>query len=274
LIDLHLHTTASDGLLTPAALVARIAAVGISVFSVTDHDTVAGLAEARVEADARSLELIPGIEITAVEHGRDVHVLGYFFDPGSAQLASFLEAQRRDRVRRARAMVERLGDLGFPIDAEPMLSAAAADPGKSIGRPQIADALIAAGHARDRDDAFDRLLGNGCPAYLPRRGASAEEVIAILARAGGIASLAHPGPARIDDLMIARLAGAGLAALEARHSDHDAATEDRYRALAASLGLAVSAGSDFHGDYGHRPALLGAITLTDAELSALRARIR
>ena len=273
MIDLHLHTTASDGLLTPAALAARVAAAGISVFSITDHDTVAGLAEARVEADARGLELVPGIEITAVEHGRDVHVLGYFFDPGSAQLASFLEAQRADRVRRVRAMVERLGDLGFPIDAEPMLSAAAADPGKSIGRPQIADTLIAAGHARDRDDAFNRLLGNGCPAYLPRRGASAEEVIAILARAGGIASLAHPGLARVDDL-IARLAGAGLAALEARHSDHDAATEDRYRALAASLGLAVSGGSDFHGDYGHRPALLGAITLTDAELSALKARIR
>jgi predicted metal-dependent phosphoesterase TrpH len=273
LIDLHLHTTASDGSLAPRALVARAAAAGLSVLAVTDHDTVAGLADARAEAGARGLTLVDGIEITAVEAGRDVHMLGYFFDPENASLGAFLHAQRADRVRRVTEIAERLRALGCPIDSAPLLASACGQTGKSIGRPQIADALTAAGYARDRDDAFARLLGNGCPAYVPRCGPSPEEVVGIVETAGGIVSIAHPGLLQNDGL-IARLAGAGLSAIEARHSDHDDATEQHYRRMAERLGLAVSGGSDFHGDSGHHPGALGVVTLPRADFERFRSCAR
>ena len=269
MIDLHLHTTASDGSLSPADLVARATGAGISTLAVTDHDTVAGLAEARAAAAARGVTLVDGIEITAIEAGRDVHVLGYFFDPGNAALAAFLVKQRIDRVRRVEEIVARLACAGYRVDVTHALHDGAAL-GRSIGRPHVADALIAAGHVRNRDEAFDRFLGYGCPAFVPRRGASAAEVIRVLQQAGGIASLAHPGLTRIDAL-IPSLAAAGLAALEVRHSDHDAETEARYRAIAASHRLAVSGGSDFHADDSARAPKLGVMTLSAEEFSALEA---
>jgi predicted metal-dependent phosphoesterase TrpH len=271
LIDLHLHTTASDGLLAPCALVARAAACGLETISVTDHDTLAGLAEADDAAHRQGLRLVKGAEITAVEDCRDVHMLAYFIDPSSAAFATFLEAQRTDRLRRVREIAVRLEALGYPIEYEPLLALAAGKPGHSIGRPQIADALIAAGHAVDRDDAFDRFLSEGTPAFVPRSGPPPEAVISAVRQARGIVSLAHPGLTRMDHI-IPRLAAAGLASLEARHSDHDPATEERYRQMALKLRLAVSGGSDFHGDVGRRAGLLGRITMSAGELAALEAR--
>jgi predicted metal-dependent phosphoesterase TrpH len=270
-IDLHLHTTASDGTLEPAALVARAAAAGLSVIAVTDHDTLAGLAEAREAADRLGVRLVNGVEITAVEDARDVHMLGYFMDPSDTELAAFLESQRLDRIRRVGEMMERLRSLGYPLDRESLLASTDEKPGRSIGRPQIADALIAAGHATDRNDAFDRLLGKDGPAFVPRRGPGPEAVVKIVANAGGIVSIAHPGLTRLDRI-IPRLAASGLHALEARHSDHDAKTEQHYRDLAARHGLAVSGGSDFHGAVSHRINTLGVVTLPARDFAALEAR--
>lgn len=270
MIDLHLHTTASDGALAPAALVARAAAAGITTLAVTDHDTTGGIAEARAAATSAGMRLVNGIEITAVEGARDVHVLGYFFDPADAALRSFLEAQRDDRLRRVTAMAERLALLGAPIDPDPIIHEGRTS-GRSVGRPHVAAALVAAGHVTTKDEAFTRFLENGRPAFVPRRGASPDEVVGIITRAGGVASLAHPGLAGMDAI-IPRLVGAGLHALEVRHTDHDAATEARYRALAADLGVAVSAGSDFHDDTGRRRCALGEMTLTAAEFAALETR--
>jgi 3',5'-nucleoside bisphosphate phosphatase len=267
-IDLHVHTTASDGLLAPAALVARAAAAGISILSVTDHDTVAGLDEAGGEAARLGVRLVTGIEITAAEGASDVHLLGYFFDPADARLLTFLDGQRRERVRRVAAIADRLADLGCAIDREPLLASAAACHGRSIGRPHIADALVAAGHARDRSDAFDRLLGRGRPAFLPRSGAPPEAVIDLVARAGGIVPLAHPALLQLDSI-IPRLAGAGLAAIEVRHAEHDAKAERQYREIANQYGLAVSGGSDFHADEDGRPPSLGAVTLPADDFAAL-----
>ena len=267
MIDLHLHTTASDGLLQPSELVSRAAAFGLRTISVTDHDTCAGLTEADDVARRLGLRLISGVEITAVEGGRDVHLLAYFVDPESAALLEFLRTQRAQRVERVRQIGHRLAALGFAVDIETLPTAV----GRSIGRPQIADALVRAGHASDRDDAFTRLLGAGRPAFVPRRGPPPEAVIAVAREAGGLVSMAHPGLTAMDDL-VPRLAAAGLQALEVRHSDHDRATEDRYRHLAAEHELAVSGGSDYHGDVGHRAASLGRVTLTAEELAALEAR--
>lgn len=270
MIDLHLHTAASDGTLSPADLVARAGRAGLTTISVTDHDTVAGLAEAAAEAQRRGLRLIDGIEITAVEEERDTHVLGYFFDPADAALRAFLEEQRADRVRRVRRMAERLADLGAPIDPEPLI-ARGIEEGRSVGRPHVAAALLARGHVQSWEEAFDRYLDKGRPAFVPRCGASAVDVVHAIHHAGGIASLAHPALSRIDPL-IPQLAAAGLDALEAAHTDHDIETEKRYRALAAGLRLSVTAGSDFHGDEGRHPAALGRISMTAAELAEFEAR--
>jgi predicted metal-dependent phosphoesterase TrpH len=270
LIDLHLHTTASDGLLAPAALVARAAASGLTTISVTDHDTTAGLSEAAAAGRVLDLRIIPGVEITAIEDGRDVHMLAYFIDTTSTLLREFLVAQRGDRLDRVRKIADRLGTLGHAIDVEPILTAAA-EHERSVGRPQIADALIAAGGAVSRDDAFHRLLGEGAPAFVPRTGPSPESVIGVVRQAGGVVSLAHPGLTKMDAI-IPRLARAGLASLEVRHSEHAPETENRYRELAAHLGLAVSGGSDFHGDVGRRAGQIGRVTISEAELAALESR--
>ena len=269
LIDLHLHTTASDGALAPSALVLEARAAGLSIFSITDHDTTAGCEAAAASARAAGLELIPGIEISAVADGRDVHMLGYFIDTASAPLREFLVRQRGDRLRRVHEIGARLAALGAPVDVEPIAADAAR--GRSVGRPQIAAALLAAGHVATRNEAFDRFLGAGGPAFVPRRGSHPEEVIGIIHDAGGLASLAHPGVTRRDDLLPA-LAAAGLDALEVRHSDHDAEMEARYRAHAREFGLAVSGGSDFHGEAGHRISILGQVTLPPEDLAGLRAR--
>jgi 3',5'-nucleoside bisphosphate phosphatase len=243
-------------------------AAGLSIVSITDHDTTAGLAAAAAAARGRGIEVIPGIEISAVADGRDVHVLGYFIDPDAPVLRAFLARQREDRLRRVREMRDRLAALGCRVDVEPILDAARR--GKSVGRPQIAAALLSAGHVRTLDEAFDRFLEFGAPAYVPRLGAPPGEVVRIVHEAGGVASLAHPGPARRDELIPA-LARAGLDALEARHADHDATAEARYRALAGELGLLVTGGSDFHGGGEHGAPALGSVTLPTGDLDRLRA---
>jgi predicted metal-dependent phosphoesterase TrpH len=273
LIDLHLHTTASDGTLAPAELVARAASAGLRIIAVTDHDTLQGLADARAAGAAHGVRVIDGVEITAVDEQRDVHMLGYFVDPHNSSLTAFLAAQRADRLRRVREIAKRLTDLGFAIDVETLLLDGARQPGRSIGRPQIASALVAAGHARDRDDAFARLIGAGCPAYVPRRGATPEEVVGVVREAGGITSMAHPALTKKDHI-IPRLAAAGLTAIEARHSDHDAAAEQHYRAIAARHGLAVSGGSDYHGDAGYRAGALGDVVLPPDDFVVLESRCR
>jgi len=266
LIDLHLHTTASDGTLTPSELVFRARAAGLSIISITDHDTTAGSDAARDAARDASLQLVPGIEITAVHEGRDVHVLGYFIDTASGSLQAVLDRQREDRVRRVAEMSDRLSALGCPIEVAPVL--AAAGRGRSVGRPQIAAALVDAGHVLTPGEAFERFLGFDGAAYVPRRGTSPADVVAIIHAAGGIASLAHPGVSPRDQL-IAPLAAAGLDAIEAGHSDHDAVTEARYRALAADLGLLVTAGSDYHGGTGHGADRLGAVSLSAEDFEEL-----
>ena len=273
MIDLHLHTTASDGALAPADLVRRAAAAGLTTISVTDHDTVAGISEAAAAARGLGLTCIPGIEITAVEEERDIHVLGYFFDPEAPGLNRFLKAQRADRVRRVREMCDRLAAAGFDVRSDAALSAPLDASERSIGRPAIADALVRARMARDRDDAFERLIGRGGPAYVPRRGVPVAEVVQIIAAAGGIASLAHPVLSGVDHLVPA-WARSGLAALEARHSDHVPAVEAGYRAMAAALSLAVSGGSDFHGDHTSNGGSLGVVTLDATDYAALEGRAR
>ncbi len=261
-------------MLAPSELVAQAARAGITTLSVTDHDTTAGLAGARAAAARHGVALVSGIEITAIERSRDVHVLGYFFDPDNAALRAFLDTQREERRRRVIEIARRLTELGLPVDAATILDAAGGPHGRSVGRPALADALVAAGRAATRSEAFELWLAEGRPAFVPRRGAGAREVIGVIHDAGGLASIAHPALLQMDDL-IARLAAGGLDALEARHSDHGEETEAYYRDMAARLGLAVTGGSDFHGEAGRLRAL-GEVVLPahDFEILAQRAGAR
>lgn len=269
-----MHTTASDGRCAPSELVSRVVAAGLGTFAVTDHDTIAALPEVRAAAAAARVTLVPGVELTAVDDGRDVHVLAYWFDEDSADLAAFLAEQRTRRVERVERMADALDRAGAPIDLRPLLDEAAARPGAAVGRPALARALVAAGHARSVQDAFERLLGAGRPGYVGRHGVPPEAVAEIVHDAGGIVSLAHPGVTARDD-RIARWARGGLDALEAFHSDHDLAAAARYLAAAETLGLAVSGGSDFHGDdpASSRSARrqLGGVTLPADRFARLRA---
>ncbi len=244
---------------------------GIRVLSVTDHDTTAATAEAAGAAARYGIECVPGIEITAVVGDTDVHVLGYFIDSASPTLASFLADQRAARLRRIRRIAARLTDRGLPVDADRLIADAQQTPGAAVGRPHVAQAMVRARHVASVREAFDRYLAEGRPGYVPHEGASPAAVVELIGRAGGIASLAHPGLLRRDAL-IGELAAVGLSAVEAYHSEHDAETSAHYVRLAGAHGLAVSGGSDYHGDADHGAATLGAVSLPPEHYERLRQR--
>jgi 3',5'-nucleoside bisphosphate phosphatase len=259
-IDLHTHTTASDGRCTPAELVVQASAAGVTVLSVTDHDTVAGCAAAAAACEAAGIEFVTGIEITAVRDEADVHVLGYFIDPASTSLRAFLADQRQQRVERVHRMIEKLAGHGIRLSADQVLQPALDDPSRSVGRPWVARALVAAGYVASSNEAFATWLSRGRPAFVAREGAAPGEVIARIHDAGGLASMAHPGLVKRDD-WIPDLAAAGMDALEVYHTDHTAEDTDRYRAMAGRLHLAASGGSDYHADPSHGPAAPGGVSL-------------
>lgn len=271
MIDLHTHTTASDGRCTPEELVDRAAAAGVTVLAITDHDTVAGSSRAAAACASAAIELVSGIEITAIVEGADVHVLGYFIDGHSPALRSFLVQQRQRRVDRVREMIDRLAAHGIVLDADAIVAPAIANPSVSIGRPSIARALVAASHVANADEAFGRWLERGRPAFVPRMGARPEEIFGRIHEAGGIASLAHPGLVEHDEWVPA-FAAAGLDALEAYHIDHDEDRTRHYLAMADGLGLAVSGGSDFHADETHGARGPGSVSLPRQRFETLKAR--
>ena len=267
-VDLHLHTTASDGRCTPAELVERAAEARLTVMAVTDHDTTGAISVVQRFARERNIAAVSGIEITSMEAGRDLHVLGYFFDPADAALGTFLGTQRRARVARIETIGQRLAALGMPVDIGPLIASTHRDPARSIGRPQLARAMVDAGYVADTREAFDRWLGRGAPAFVARSGPTPEDTIAIIHAAGGLASLAHPGADDVTPARISALAASGLDAIEVFHSDHDAVMTERYALLARELKLLMTGGSDFHGDPSHGLSP-GSITLPAEEWDRL-----
>jgi predicted metal-dependent phosphoesterase TrpH len=271
MIDLHMHTTASDGRCSPEELVQRAYDKGIRTMSVTDHDTMAGVQPAAAAARALAMTFIPGIEITSVHGGRDVHVLAYFLPRLTGELSALLATQRENRTARARMIADRLAAAGAPIDVEALMEAAKALGGKSLARPQIAQALMAAGHVSSVAEAFERFLGEDGPAYVPHHGASPSDVIELINRAGGLSSLAHPGYTKKDEI-IPELVASGLGAIEAFHSSHDEAATQRYVEMARHYDVAISGGSDFHGEGTRRSEFFGVTALPAEEFNALVAR--
>ncbi|MCC6547441.1 PHP domain-containing protein [Candidatus Sumerlaeota bacterium] len=241
--DLHSHSTASDGSDPPARVVERAKERGLHVLALTDHDTVAGVAEAREAGHRLGVQVIAGTELTCYIGKREIHVLGYGIDIDHPGLKDHCAAFQEKRIERAQTISRRLAEAGAPIDIEAVMRNA---DGGVIGRPHIARALIDAGHVKDFQEAFDRFLGDGKPANVPKLEVSPKECVAVIRDAGGMAIMAHPALGDQFDLIDAMIA-AGCSGLEVCHSSHDEATQDRLHSIVIERGLAHSGGSDCHG---------------------------
>jgi predicted metal-dependent phosphoesterase TrpH len=241
-IDLHLHSSASDGQLRPAELVESARQRQLNAIALTDHDTTDGIAEARAAAQGFPV-IVPAIELTAADARGEIHILGYYIQAEHPVLQAALQRRQVERVTRARRMVARLGELGAALD---WTQVEALVGGGTVGRPHIARALRQAGYVDSVNDAFDRYLGDGRPAYIPHAEFPAEAAIDLIHQAGGAAVLAHPGLRQDYAALIERLAAAGLDGVEAHHPGHSATVRANLRGMAARFKLVVTGGSDFH----------------------------
>jgi predicted metal-dependent phosphoesterase TrpH len=271
LIDLHTHSSVSDGTDSPADVMAQAAAAGLGVVALTDHDTTAGWKEAAATLPA-GLALVPGVEISCSVEGVSLHLLGYLIDPAYLDLADELQLARDSRVGRAREMVAKLRAAGHPVTWEQVL--AQVENGATIGRPHIADALVANGAVPDRETAFADLLHNRSPFYVRHYAPHPVDAVRLVRDAGGVPVFAHPAAATrgriVTDDVIAEMAEAGLAGLEVDHPDHDEAARARLRDLAAALDLFTTGSSDFHGS--GKPNRLGENTTSPEVLARIEAQ--
>ncbi|MEZ0091065.1 PHP domain-containing protein [Streptacidiphilus sp. EB129] len=271
-IDLHAHSSASDGTDSPAELVRNAVAAGLDVVALTDHDTVSGYAEATAAVAGTGLTLVTGAELSCVVDGISMHMLAYLFDPQEPELARERELVYNDRFRRAEAMVERCRALGAPITWEQVRRIAG---GGAVGRPHVASALVEAGVVASVDEAFTpQWLANGGRADVRKHELDPFEAVRLVRGAGGVPVFAHPGAVKrghtVPEKVIADLAAAGLAGLEIDHLDHDEDTRARLRGLADELGLLATGSSDYHG--ARKSVRLGANTTPPAVYEALVAQ--
>ncbi len=248
-IDLHTHSSRSDGTQAPADLVRAAAAARLDVVALTDHDTAVGWAEAAEAAAGTGVALVPGMEISCKHRGRGVHLLAYWPDPAHPALVALLDLVVEGRDQRVPRMVERLRDLGHDVSVDEVLAQAAASP--SVGRPHVADVLVAKGIVRSRDEAFESFLRSGGPAYVSRPAAPLEQAIGVVADAGGVTVVAHPWGRDSAPVMqpedLAALQAVGLTGIEVDHQDHAPEQRAALRGIARDLGLVVTGSSDHHG---------------------------
>lgn len=271
-IDLHCHSTASDGVDTPTEVVARAARLGVQVLALTDHDTLEGRAEAAAAAARHGVRLVPGAELSGVVDDLGVHVVSYFFDEHDPEIVALLARARSSRVDRARAMVDRLA-VDHPITWDDVL-AQTGGATRTVGRPHLADALVAHGVVPDRESAFAGVLHRSSPYYVATPQTDAVRLVEVVRAAGGVPVLAHPFASLrgrlLHDGQIERLAAAGLAGLEAWHPQHRPDEVARARALADRLGLVATGSSDYHGAV--RPCEIGQCTTPVEVLAEIEAQ--
>jgi len=269
-IDLHMHTTASDGDYAPEALIELAKDHGVTTLAVTDHDTTDGIAAARRAAATHNITVINGVELSA-ETGEDgdVHMLGYFIDLTDGPFQSHLAAFRENRYHRGRAIVRKLNEIGVSLAFEAVSQQA---DGAPITRPHIARALVVAGHVPDLQTAFDRYLADDAPAYVSRMKMTPEEAVDIIHAAGGAAVLAHPGLVARYEPIIERLAAHGLDGVELNHPKNPPEVKARVSQLAAVHNLVLTGGSDFHRPTPEGEILLGQYNPPEGALVALEAR--
>jgi predicted metal-dependent phosphoesterase TrpH len=274
MIDLHTHSTASDGTEPPAAVMAQAVAAGLQVVALTDHDTTRGWDEASAAARRLGITLVPGIEVSCSRGRQSIHLLAYLPDPADPALSSELRRARESRETRLDRMVELMAADGIPLTVAQVR--AQVEPGATPGRPHIADALVEAGIVGHRDEAFARWSSSNSRYYVEHYAPDPVEAVALVRGAGGVAVIAHPHSGlrrrQVSDALIEEMADAGLAGLEVRHRDHDAAAIGRLLELAASLDLFVTGSSDYHGE--GKLNRLGENVTTAEVLEGIEARAR
>jgi 3',5'-nucleoside bisphosphate phosphatase len=278
-IDLHSHTIHSDGSASPEELIARASSKGARSIAITDHDTVDSFVEARVAADRFGVEFVPGIEISADFSAGTMHILGYYVDGESTTLKEKLAMLKDAREKRNPEIARRLEGLGFDICYDEVVQLAG---NKVVGRPHFASLLVKKGYVRNIQEAFDRFLKKGAPAYVGKAGLSPADSIDLIHRAGGVAVLAHPYQLKLPSYdavneLMAELAGLGLDGIEAIYSRHSRAERTTYSEIALRHHLLVTGGSDYHGSY--KPDIdlvtgLGDLEVPYALLDALKARAK
>jgi predicted metal-dependent phosphoesterase TrpH len=269
-IDLHTHSSISDGTETPAELMRAAARAGLDVVGMCDHDTTAGWEEASGEAVALGIELVPGIEVSCKQDGRSVHLLALWPDAGNGEMVAMLTRTRASRIDRAKEIVARLA-RDYPLEWEAV--AARSKSADTVGRPHIADALVDVGLVESREQAFAELLGADSPYYVPHYAPDVIEAVRCVRRAGGVPVLAHPGAIGRGSVLsgeaIGVLVEAGLAGLEIDHRDNSIEQRDRLAAIATRFGLVRTGSSDYHGE--GKPNRLGENLTTDDAYAALKA---
>jgi len=269
IIDLHTHSTASDGQYAPAEVATRAAAVGTLAWALTDHDTVAGLEEGAGAARTLGIRFVPGIELSAFLERREIHILGHFVDPVHRTLRDFEDLLADHRRTRVREIVRLLAENGVSVTEEAIVACSG---GKTIGRPHVARAMLATGVVGSVKEAFDRFLGEGQPAYVGRFRLLAEDGVKMIRQAGGVATLAHPGISKVNPGELPRLRALGFDGVEAYHPDHPREQAARYREAADRTGLVCTAGTDYHGEVVAPERFLGTSSMAPAELERLEAR--
>jgi len=256
-VDLHVHSTASDGKFSPEAIIGKAAELGLKVISLTDHDSIDGIIPAlKAVKTYPGLTFIPGVEISTDMPDGEAHVLGYFIDYTSTGLGSTLERFRNSRLRRAQGMVARLGDLGIDIDWSRVQEIAGDG---AIGRPHIAQAMLEKGYITSFKEAFDKYIGHGGPAYVEREKMMPEEAVALIVRSRGLPVLAHPFTVKEPETLVIKLKTAGLVGIEAYYKDNTAAETEATLDLATRYRLIATGGSDFHGIADSNDAMLGSV---------------
>ncbi len=267
--DLHLHTVHSDGALTPRELLVKARDAGLSVVSITDHDSVGALDLALLDARSLAIEIVPGVELSASYQNGEIHILGYFVDCSNKILLDALAVFREKRKLRVERIVNKLHKLNIPLKLESVFANATGD---SIGRPHVANAMVNEGHASSYSQAFHKYLGDGRPAFEKKDGFSPEETIELIRQAGGLSFLAHPGTS-VDEDFITHLIDTGLDGIEVVHPSHTPELSQYYRGIVNQYYLLECGGSDFHGGLKNDDQLLGSVTIPTSAVDAMRRRL-
>lgn len=267
--DMHLHTIYSDGIYSPEALIDKCAALGIFTIALTDHDHIGGIQKAQEYGTTVGVEVISGVELSVSMEGKDIHILGYFFDPTNKQLQEVLSFFREQRFKRAERMVHKLNALHIPITMDAVLHHAREG---AVGRPHIAHAMVTEGYVTSYHEAFARYLGTDCPAYETKYRLSPQEALKIIAQAGGLSFLAHPGKYATNG-NIDKLIKLGLDGIEVIHPAHNESQVSFYRSLTEQYFLLESGGSDYHGVAPYEEKILGSYTIPESTVLHLKQRL-
>jgi predicted metal-dependent phosphoesterase TrpH len=267
--DLHLHTTYSDGALDPNKLVRQAKAVGLSVVSITDHDNVGAIDEAVEIGKSLGVEVVPGVELSVALNDKDIHLLAYFFDHTDKKLLEYLAFFRYERLKRAERIVQKLNDINIPLKLDAVLDQAGIG---SVGRPHIASALLEEGLTGTYHEAFMKYIGAGAPAYEKKYQLSPTEATQLIANAGGLSFLAHPGK-YTTDIELSALIKSGLDGIEVVHPSHNEARQEFYRGVVHQYFLLECGGSDFHGGKKNDDQVLGAYTVPLQVVEDMRTRL-